>query len=523
MTQGDVPPSLSLSYYSDVLRRSWWIVLLAVLLGLGLAFSYLSFAPRVASATASVSVHVISTDPFNASRSASGLIDSAGEAQVASSYAVAAQAAEQLGGDYTAQSVRESVQVTGVPDTAILHVTASASTPTEARNVANAVASEYLAYRSEQAQNRIARTLEASGVRLQELQAELRDVDELLAEAEEGSRAATQAQSDRSLLTLQINAVVSQAASAESIDTTGGTILSPADQNPVRWNPRRGLVLMSGALAGGGLGLIGVFVLQAFASRVRSVPEVIQHGGRTVLAALSQRRVSLPPTGKDLSDLRTVRERLLADHRLEKRTGVLVVIDQTGSPHPSAVPVSLAFVLALSGVEVEYVPLGGTDAAALTTRLQLETHPEQPEVGVRYRSRLAPSLSVLDPQGLRAAPTEETISSVVLNAVQMVRREKLVILDASAQTSDATRLAACRSADAGIVLVALRSTQAAALLRVTQDVRIMGADVMGSILLDRRRRLEPEPNGRVRHPTSEASGDHVEGRARAFQIGSRPD
>lgn len=515
MSHGEVTPSVSLTYYGYVLRRKWWVVVLGGALGLALALTYLALAPRVASATAAVTVNVISADPFNASRSASGLIDSAGEAQAASSYAVAERAAGRVGEGFTAQSVREAVEVVGLPDTAILRITASASTAVQAQQVANSVAEEFLEFRSEQAQTRIARSLERSRERLEDLRTQLQEVDLRIAAAPAGTREETQAQSDRSLLALQINAVISQVASTENIDTTGGTVLSPAHRNPVEWSPPRRLVALSGVVAGLGFGGIGAFLMNGRGGRVRSAKDVSQNGGRTVLGELSQRHTMVPPGGQDLAEFRAVRERLLAEPQLASRTGLLVLVDTARHKPLRTEPVNLAFTIARSGVRVEYMALAveESELVDLTARLRLRPHPEQQGPGVRYQSDLNPAFSLLVPRAEEAVVTDEPLSAPLRTEIEKLRTQTLVMLPLSSQSGVATRLAASRLADAAVFLLGRGVTRAAELRQASADVHGMGAQVLGSVLVHQHRAPAPEAPAGQDEPGRETARE--EGRREA--------
>ena len=491
MSQTEPLASVSLGWYSEVLRRSWKSILALTAAGLAAALLYLGTTPRQATATASVSVNVISTDPFSASRAASGLIDTAGESQIASSYTVSALAADRLGEGFTPESVRRSVEVTGVGDTAILRISATARTADEAQSIANAVADEFLVFRSEQAQTRIARTLAQTNERLDELRSELRDVDERIAGAEVGSREETLAQSDRSLLTLQINALLSQAAVTESIDTTGGTVLSPADRNPVTWTPQRGLILATATFAGFGLGVVAAFLLNALRSRVTSDRDVHLNGGGVVLGELTLRRATVPPQGTDLAEYRTIRERVLADPQLRARTGVLVVIDVSRGGNHIDVPLNLAYVIAHGGVPAECVALGASThvISELATQMQLRRDTTQVIGGVRLRAESETGFSLVIPPPPDTVDRDEFLSPELRNLIATRRDELLVVVPVPYDAHEATRLAACRIADYAVLLTASGATLFDDLRQASEDVRNMGAVLLGSLLIPRRRRI----------------------------------
>jgi capsular polysaccharide biosynthesis protein len=453
----DAAQGVSLGYYVDVLRERAWVVLLCGLLGLALAFAALAVMPVRATATAAVSVDVITTDPFNSARSASGLIDPAGEALVARSFVVAERAAEELGGDYTAMELRESSEVTVVPDTTVLRISSTAQSAERATAMADELARQYLAQRSERAQERIDRILSRTQDRLEGLREELSAVDEVILDADEGSVELAQAETERSILTLEIDSVLSAAATAGNIDTTGGVVLNPAATNPVDWFPPRGPVLLSGTLAGLGLGVLAAFVVNALDGRVRTARDVVVNGGRRVIGDLREKRVTAPPSGSDIAELRAVRERILAEPVLEGRSGVLAVLDETPGGQGADVAANLATTLASAGVEVEFIAID-LERDGVEGSGEVVDEPLSPQVREELRSR---------------------------------RQDVMVVLSIPHGGSPATRLAAGRLSEVAVLVVARNRTRSSDLARTAQDLRTMGTQLMGTILVPGHRTSDP--------------------------------
>src|SRR3712207_9214026 len=86
--------SLELGYYWAVLRRHWFLLVLGALTGLALAFLYLLLGGRSVTASTSVDVRVITSDPFNVQRPQSDLISPQTEVQRATSAPVVERSEE---------------------------------------------------------------------------------------------------------------------------------------------------------------------------------------------------------------------------------------------------------------------------------------------------------------------------------------------------------------------------------------------------------------------------------------------
>ena len=452
MEQRNDEPGIDLRHYAEVLARKWWVVLLATLLGFGAGVATLVALPTQASATATVSLNLITSDPFDVSRPVSELIDPAGEAQVASSYAVAERAAEGLGQEWDAFEIRQATEVVGVTDTAVLRITATSDSAENARAIADASATAFLAYRSELAQSRIERRLEQSEARLAELRDELRQVNERLAQVESGSEAAVQAESDRSLINLEIDALASQLATARGIDTNGGTVLNPAAEGRVEYSPSALLLVGTATMAGLGLGILLAFLLHAMRPRVVSEYDVIANGGVEALGFIDRSNGAVAPRGDDLAVYREIRERLLAGGLLPDGRGLLAVLPTHAQGASSGVAVTLAHVLAQSGMRTTFVALRADDDEVGLVRDALNLHQaDATESGSHYVSHEVPGFSLFVP---RQHGDDEPFSAEARREIAARRSDSLVVITAPQEYGRASRLAAARLADATVLLVA---------------------------------------------------------------------
>lgn len=483
---------MSLSYYGGVLRRRWRAILVAGFLGLWAAIALLWAVPQQATATAIVSVNIITNDPFNLSRSASGLLDLESETQIASSAAVADRAASLLGDGVTASEVRSSVDAVGVNDTSIIRVSATANTAAEARAMADAVASEYLTYRSSQAQARIDRTLENSRARLESLRADLADANERekAASAAEDVDSLTQAETDRSLITLEITSLLSQLATTEAIDTTAGSVLTPAERSEVSMSPPAALVLATGLLAGLGLGVLAAFLLQARGGRVHSGWDVVNSGGHSLLGELTSREGHVPAQGHDVEQHRAIREALLAEPAFDGQHGVCVIIDESKAGTASEVPLNLALSIAEVGLAVEFIGLGMSQdmLEGVVDPLGLRSDGHMGSATI-YASQIFPTFRLLDVRTTERRKSPDPVSPVIRDEIRARKSDSLVVLAVPPGAAEATRLAALRVSDVVVLIVGKRVTSMSALKRTARDAERMDAQVVGSILVGQRRSL----------------------------------
>lgn len=484
----------SLSYYGAVLLRRWRLILAAGLIGLWCALALLWLIPQQATATTTVSLDLITNDPFNPSRSAAGLLDLEGETQVAGSAVVAERASSALGSDLSPTDVKAAIDVSGVPDTSILRVSATEGTPEDARSVADAVATEYLGYRSEQAQRRIDRTLESSRTRLEALRSDLADVTarESAATAAKDANARTQAEADRYLVTLEITSLLSEVATNQAIDTTAGAVLTPADSNPVTLSPPALPLLATGLLVGLGLGVLGAFLLGMRAGRVRSGRDLVNSGGHRFLGKLAENEVDFPPRGRDLEQHRAIRERLLADPRFSAQRGVLGVIDQAKNGAASDVSLGIAYAMAEVGFPVQFVGLGMPPELTRRALDGLKLEPDhQMGSSTVYVSRTHPNLTFVAPQEHRGTAPSDPVSRDVRNELLSRRETGVVVLGLPPGASEATSTAACRVSELVVLVASARSTSMSDVQRISREADSVGATIIGSILIGRRRSLAP--------------------------------
>ncbi|TPW76410.1 hypothetical protein [Schumannella soli] len=471
--------------YLRVVRQRWIVVAAAGLAGLLVGGGVLLLGTQETART-DLNLNVISADPFNAQRSAAGLLDGPTEVQIARSYAVADAAAKRLG-DVTPDQLRDGTSAELVAQATVIRISFTASDAAVARERADAIAAAYLDYRADQAVERRKAVVDQVDARLDELRDSLTEVDARAAAAADGSSAANQAASDRQLITIEVDSLLSQRNSLQLIDTSGGSVLTSAGSNPISSAPSKPLVLATGLLAGLVIGLVAAFAAQRIDRRVRTADDVTRVTGAPTLARLVGRADGIPADGPDAELVRTAREQILA--RFPAALGSIAVVDDTVTGEASAVPINLGIALAQTGRPVRLL-LPGADETRLE-RLRAE-------LGLLLLSR-DDTLSVWTPAELpelRLITTERTprlgdpdpvLTRELLDEVARCRDDELVLLVLPAAAPLATRLAAARATGAVIGVVALGGTDRATLARDRAGFESLGAEIIGSVLVPGRR------------------------------------
>ncbi|TFD66680.1 hypothetical protein [Cryobacterium gelidum] len=498
MSQPADGSALGLEYYGIVLRRQWRVIVGGVVLGALAAGAFLVIIPSTATATTDVTINIISTDPFNASKQASGLLDGTTETQIATSYSVAKDAAEQMGSGVSATEVRRNVEIAAVTGASIVHIAFTSPTASGAHMGADAIADAYLAYRTAQAQSKLNAILQGIEARRTALGADLADANSRISSSAPRSAGANQATSDSALITIELNTLLTQKGVLSQIDTAGGSILTTASQNDITMNPDMTQTLGAGLLAGGVLGLIAAFAINPRDQRLRNALEVSRATNFPVLADIRSKSASIPESRGTLELLRTARERILTD--LPINTQVIAIFDDTGGRFPSDIPINLAVVLAQSGLTTHLIlpRSSGVFSTTLHTNLDL-IEPSPDESGVTYRSRISHNLDATFPTASGRASDLDLdldleVSKFIRKRVDELRTEELYFLVVDRAAPRSSVLAALRLSEAAIVVVGLRHSKVDGVADIVTESARLGTAFLGTITVPQERSL-PAPNG----------------------------
>ncbi|MGH8794109.1 MAG: Wzz/FepE/Etk N-terminal domain-containing protein, partial [Stackebrandtia sp.] len=265
-------PGRTLSDYLDVARRHRRLLIGVTLAGALVGGAYAVSTPQHYEARTSVLVQPTGEEETEISQGRKNSeINLDTEAQLVKSTDVAVLAAEELGDpDADPVTLTEHVAVSVPPNTAILDISFSASSATEARDGARAFAAAYLSRRAESARSRLTEQAEATEPEL----AQLRDQrDELSQEMDDVSKSGSRYENlktDRDSLDDEIadlSALRTQLRSkSESVGS--GRVISNAELPRAAESPHFLVYIASGALLGLLLAAAVAAARQRFASRV---------------------------------------------------------------------------------------------------------------------------------------------------------------------------------------------------------------------------------------------------------------
>ncbi|GAB3616265.1 hypothetical protein GCM10027416_08220 [Okibacterium endophyticum] len=485
------PPALSLGRYAAIVRRQWKVIVASTVLGALIAVVSLLLVGQSYTARTDVNINVISTDPFNAQRSASGLLDGTTEAQIASSHVVAATVADELG--LSAAELRSSLEATVIPDATVIRISMTAPSAREARAGADAIAEAYLAYRSEQAEQRLSGILSRIAERLDDLQEQLVDANSRVSAAVPGSSEANQATSDRDLILIELDSLLAQKTTTESIDTSGGSILTSAGENEVATAPSRTIFLATGVLAGLAVGLLLAFAINAFRHRVRDAGDVARATGIRVLAQIPPEDGSVPATGSVLDAIRVARERILSVSEAAGR--VFAVIDDTDGHNVSLAAVNLAASFAEAGQPTRLVVPGAS--------AELETRVSSAVAALEHLEFIAVADSQAAPDAGRHVMTDELRG--LLDADGGRSHDALTVLVLPKDSDRSSRVAAARLSDALVLIAELDRSEAGRLETEIDDLLEVGGVFLGALVVHRSAAETPSARPSVTHESPETS------------------
>ena len=279
------PYTPELGDYLGAVRRRWWFVLAAVIVGLVLGGAYYKLAPKTFSASAAVYVTATGTSSNQlANGRTSGTVNLDSEAQVAQSAQVATMAAKAMHSSLTPRALVKQISVTVPANSQVLVIACDAGSAKGAAACAQAFATAYLQYRSSTTSQGLKNQLTALQDRISSLQKDTAKLASAVASLPSNS---PQSGADQALLGVdkaQLNQYSTQvvALSSEQADSSGGYIISNAAVPGRATSPSKILALAGGFAAGLIVGLIGAFWWNRRDQRLRSAQDVTRLGLRVL-------------------------------------------------------------------------------------------------------------------------------------------------------------------------------------------------------------------------------------------------
>jgi capsular polysaccharide biosynthesis protein/Mrp family chromosome partitioning ATPase len=357
------PDSFEAADYVGVLRRRWWIALALTCVGLVGAYGYVTVAPKVYSATASVNVTPTAADQSNAvagSRTAGATVNLDTQAQVVTSTGVATLAGKMMNSPLTPWQLAQQVSVTVPPNSSILDIACKASTPAGSATCANDFAKAYLQNRKQSAESFVNGQLNTLNQQITKLSSSIAALNTKISSLPSNSptRATDVAQRDSDNSKLNRLNQNYATTNSELADTNGGSVNNVATPPGKPSSPKKLLILPSGLVAGLLIGLILAFLVDrrdkrihnaVHAERVLDLPVLLNLPpgafGREVAIASPRSK-----TGQAFTDLA---------HGVAAALGegnhVVFVAGATPGPAGSVVAANLAVTLARTHSEVVLV------------------------------------------------------------------------------------------------------------------------------------------------------------------------
>lgn len=499
MDEETTETTLGIDRYVQMLRRQWGFVALLTIVGIVGAIAYLQLAPREYTASTTVNLTVISTEPFAGRSAPSSLLDEQEEQAIARSHVVAALAADTPGLGMDAAEIREASTVSTSSGAAVVTVSFTASSAETAVAGADGVASSYLSYRKERATERITQLVTGLGTRIDDLTGQIAQIDTKLVDAENDAVSTAQLETERSRLIAELDGLLTERNGLQSVDTAPGVVLSSAGSGPVSVSPSGRSTLMTGAAAGLVLGIILAVVRDLRDRRLRDAQEVSRALGAPILSELESDLEEIPAEGEAAGALRVARERMLTEiaEITEAAEGALiVVVDASHAEHVSAAALNLAVVTAQSGREVQLM----APEDPWRTRTRLDAVFEQGGE-VATMAATGGSLRFFGASDDHEESQPDLLITTQTDAAIAAAGEgTLTFLVLTIDAYHASILAALRRSQSVIVLAREYATTAAEIAWLREEARVTGTPILGAVLEESTRRQARRRRARRRSP-----------------------
>lgn len=501
------PVSADLTHYLGVLRRHWWVLVVATGAGLGVSIAVTHAMPKVYESSTSVLVQPVGQDTNASGGRTNQSINLDTEAQLVGSGAVAANAAELLRTTTSPVELAKDVSVEVPANTTVLVIRFQADDPRAAQEGSHAFAEAYLRNREATARGGLDTQIKSLTLKIRQLTTSLTTINGKLANAQQGSPERGNLESLRSNSQNQLNSLSGKLNELTTTTVGAGNIISDARLPDAPTSPNAMLNMASGTMAGLLIGLLLAFVREKFDRRLRTVADVRDRARIGVLAALDERTTPhfddvLQPYGPGGRIFNRLRNEVLA--ALQPGDQVIVVTGASRGPASTLVAANLAAALARTGSDVvligAHLPDSVTESAPLARMLGVSATPGLSEllsgrVGLAralQRTPRIPSLRVITTGG--AATAAGLMQSQRLrDALEALRRQGgYIVVEAPSTSSSADAQSLASLADAAILAVELRRTRRPAVLDAAEQLERVDTKLLGAVVLPRLTQVRPD-------------------------------
>ncbi|MER6587273.1 Wzz/FepE/Etk N-terminal domain-containing protein [Micromonospora chalcea] len=502
---------LALMAYLGWLRRRWWILLLAAVLGLGGGLALSQVQEARYTSTTSLLVRPLGSGAEN-NPNAKVNLDT--EAQVVRSLVVAERAKALMKVDTGADQLVKSVTVKVPPNSQILQVAYEANSPEGAQSGSHAFAQAYLDLRKATAQKSLENETNALKQQIAELNKQLSAVAGRIAAAPSNSPERERAEAERNVLTSQITGLNNRLSPLVSAGSDPGEIISDARLPERPSSPNRTLNLASGMGAGLLLGIVLALVLDRLDTRIRRGRDISDRVGLPLLVELPSRAPSLavlPAThraSRELGRLRNVLLSAVPEAAQGGRGRQLLLCDASAGTAAGFVAANLAASYARTGQQVALITTKPDSAVGAITGVAEGRHSLASVLrrDVPPLKALAPvpglgQLRVLVPGDLDAE-VELPVAGLLEILHELSARFDHVIIETAQPTFAVEAQALGRYVDAVIMVAEAGKTRSGEITAALQQFEQVNAPVIGAVLAPR---LPEPPAGATRPATSGGS------------------
>lgn len=475
MDSGNTSTPLDIEQYVHVLLRQWRLIAAATVVGVIAATGFLAVVPQQYTATTTINLTVISTEPFAARSAPSSLLDDQEERAIAQSHVVAEHAARTMEGDMTASEIRGASNVTTSSGAAVVSVSFTGDSPELASAGADAVSSAYLSYRTERADERIALLVEGLTTRIDDVEAQVAEIDNILSALPEGDPAAVRHATEREQMLNELDGLLVERNGLQSVDTTAGYVLSAASDNEMESTPDRKLALLTGLAAGFVLGVLSAFLRNPRDRRLRNGNEVTRALGAPILARLGSVEEQVPAGGSEADSLRVARERMLGSVR---PGDVVILVDATHANQITPTALNLAVVTAQSGMCVQLI--APEDPRHVRARLSSVLDPGENAAELAVPDG---SLHVVDMSDVGSeSQADLLVTQEITGAIESAGRRTVTFLVLTSQAPPSSILAALRVSSSMVLIARDKVTLSTEISWLRQESESADTTIVGAII-----------------------------------------
>jgi receptor protein-tyrosine kinase len=494
----DSPPdgTIDLRRFLAMVGRRKWLIAFITLLAVGLASAYsFSRTPAYTSATDLI-VRPVLTNPLDSSL---GEISLQTEMRIVTSAAVADVARELMGTPKSTRTLLKNVSVSAPEDAQILEISYTDPDPQQARRGAQAFSDAYLAFRSQQAVQTIARHTSTLRSEIDALDEQIGQLNEELARLVQGTPEWEERQDQGNALETTRLALQNQLATLSTLSIDPGQVIQPAEVPTSPSSPKHQINLILGLLIGLAVGLGLASMKERLGDRIEDQVAFEQTLEAPVLGIIPRfstgrnrpaRLVTVEePKGAAAEAFRTLRTNLLA---LAARSPVKTVLITSAwmGEGKSTTSANLAAALAQTDREVVLISadlrfprahafFGVSNEKGLGQVLTGEISLEEAllETPVPHL-RVIPS----GPATHVAEPVELLQSDRMRDVIARCGTADFVVIDGTPLLAVADALVLTTAVDGVLFVGDARTGKRAGIARSTYQLRQVGARVLGGVL-----------------------------------------